>query len=124
PPPPRPRAHPPVAVLGLPRQDHLRHVPLEQARAYRFHFRTVTVVPLPKSEVISNSSMSRRTPGKPSPRLPDVEYPSCMASATSGIPGPSSAATTSTPRLPLSSIRRRITSPRAAYRTMFRASSE
>src|SRR3989441_3324157 len=43
----------------------------------------ITVVPLPNSELISNSSMSRRTPGGPSPRLPDVENPSCMASARS-----------------------------------------
>jgi len=49
-------------------------------------FRAVTVVPLPNSELISNSSMSRRTPGRPSPRLPDVENPSCMASATPRIP--------------------------------------
>src|SRR5438876_6096272 len=32
------------------------------------HLRVVTVVPLPHSELISNSSMIRRTPGRPSPR--------------------------------------------------------
>src|SRR5439155_25519517 len=47
-----------------------------------------------------------------------------MASETSGIPGPSSSATTSIPRLPWSSTSRRMISPRTAYRTMFRASSE
>src|SRR5437870_2328416 len=88
----------PVTGLGLPGQDELRDGPLDHPGAYRFHLRAVTVVPLPKSEAISNSSMSRWTPGKPSPRLPDVEYPSCMASVMSGIPGPSPVATTSTPR--------------------------
>src|SRR5439155_688615 len=90
-----------------------RQAPLAQARLNRanqsssssgrqpspIHFRAVTVVPLPNSERISNSSMRRRTPGRPSPRLPEVEKPSSMASATSRIPGPASAARTSTPRL-------------------------
>src|SRR5256886_13056638 len=52
------------------------------------HLRVVTVVPLPHSELISNSSMIRRTPGRPNPRLLEVENPSRIASVTSRIPGP------------------------------------
>ena len=40
---------------------------------YGFHFFTATVVPRPGTEVISNSSIKRRTPGRPMPRLPEVE---------------------------------------------------
>jgi hypothetical protein len=39
----------------------------------RFHLLMVTVVPLPSSEAISNSSINRRTPDRPSPRPPEVE---------------------------------------------------
>jgi hypothetical protein len=39
-----------------------------------------------------NSSTSLRTPGKPIPRLPEVEKPSRSACSTSAIPGPSSRA--------------------------------
>jgi len=42
----------------------------------RFHFLAITVVPIPGAEQISKSSMSRFTPGSPSPRRPDVENPS------------------------------------------------
>ena len=42
-------------------------------RCHPLHFLTVTVVPRPSSERISKSSISRRTPGRPRPRLPDVE---------------------------------------------------
>src|SRR5207249_9285424 len=112
------------AGLGLASPGRLGHGPLDQPHPHLFHLRTVTVVPLLKSDVISNSSISRRVPGRPRPRPPEVEYPSCIASPMSGIPGPSSAATTSIPRFPLSSISRRMTSPRTAYRTIFLASSE
>src|SRR5437762_607968 len=37
------------------------------------HFVTVTVVPLPALETMSNSSMRRRTPGNPRPRPPELE---------------------------------------------------
>src|SRR5207237_7062504 len=65
----------------------------------RFHRLMVTVVPLRGSEMISNSSISRRTPDRPSPRPPEVEWPPAMARGTSAIPGPSSRATTTTPGL-------------------------
>jgi len=38
------------------------------ALAPRCHFVAVTTVPLPTSEAMSNSSMSRLTPGRPMPR--------------------------------------------------------
>src|SRR2546422_6983239 len=110
----RPHREVAVAGLGLAGPRPLGDGPLDRTGPHRFHRRTVTVVPLPKSEMISNSSISRRVPGRPRPRPPEVEYPSCMASVTSGIPGPSSTATTSTPRLPFSSTRRTMISPRAA----------
>ena len=47
--------------------------PFDPRAAHGFHFAVVTVVPLPTRETISNSSISRLTPGSPSPRLPDVE---------------------------------------------------
>ena len=37
------------------------------------HFVTVTVVPPPALETMSNSSMRRRTPGNPRPRPPELE---------------------------------------------------
>ena len=46
---------------------------------HRPHFLTLTTVPLPTVDEISNSSMSRFTPGNPTPMRPDVEYPSCSA---------------------------------------------
>src|SRR3989441_11358929 len=110
----RPHHEVAVAGLGLAGPRPLGDGPLDRTGPHRFHRRTVTVVPLPKSETISNSSISRRVPGRPRPRPPEVEYPSCMASGRSGIPGPSSVATTSTPRLPLSLTSRRRISPRAA----------
>src|SRR5438094_7470416 len=47
-----------------------------------------------------------------------------MARPTSGMPGPSSLATTSSLFFPSFCTRRRMISPRIAQRTMFRASSE
>src|SRR5438445_7410266 len=46
----RRRDQAPVTGFGLPGQDQLGDTPLEQPGAYRFHLRTVTVVPLPKSD--------------------------------------------------------------------------
>src|SRR5205807_10187694 len=63
----------------------------------RFHRLMVTVVPFRGSEMISNSSISRRTPDRPNPKPPEVEWPPAMARGTSAIPGPSSRATTTTP---------------------------
>ena len=37
---------------------------------------------------MSNSSINRRAPGRPSPSPPYVLYPSCSACSTSGMPGP------------------------------------
>ena len=68
-----------VARFTLTRENKLRYPILHQRRVYCLHFFTVTIVPRPGSEVISNSSISRRTPGSPSPRLPDVENPSRSA---------------------------------------------
>src|SRR5919197_6520589 len=89
-----------------------------------FHFFTVTVVPRPACETMSNSSVSRLTPGTPNPRPPEVEKPFSKAWATLGISGPSSRATIMIPRLPRSSMPFRMTCPRLAYTTMLRASSE
>src|SRR5436190_2338385 len=84
----------------------------------------VMVVPRPGSERTSNSSISRLAPGRPSPRPPEVEKPSCNASETSRMPGPWSSATTTIPcRSPSARPRKRI-SPRLAYMRMLRAISE
>src|SRR5258706_5814726 len=64
------------------------------------HLVTVTVVPWPGPVTITNSSIKRRTPGKPKPKLPEVEKPSRSACRASAIPGPSSEATIIMPRLP------------------------
>src|SRR5262245_21849957 len=66
-----------------------RHCKLEMQLIQPTHFFTETVVPLPSSERILNSSISRHTPGKPRPRLPE-RCPFCRARETSAIPGPSS----------------------------------
>ena len=58
----------------------------------QFHFFTVTVVPSFGSERISNSSIIRFTPGKPSPSVPPVLWWSCMADWISAMPGPGSMA--------------------------------
>jgi len=68
-----------IPRFTLARENSLRHAVFHQRQIYNFHFFTVTVVPRPGSEVISNSSIKRRTPGSPRPRLPDVEKPSRMA---------------------------------------------
>jgi len=54
-------------------------------RNWPSHFFTATVVLRPGWEVISNSSIKRRTPGNPRPRLPDVEKPACKAWGISEI---------------------------------------
>ena len=70
-----------VAALALARQRELRYSIFDGRRCYGYclHFFTATMVPRPGWEVISNSSIKRRTPGKPSPRLPEVEKPSRIA---------------------------------------------
>ena len=45
-------------------------VPARAVVSSRSHFVIVTVVPRPGSETMSNSSISRREPGSPSPRPP------------------------------------------------------
>src|SRR5215475_6322019 len=80
-----------ISRLALSRQHESRNSALV---VQGFHFLTVIVVPLPAEELIWNSSINRRTPGSPIPRLPDVEYPSCSACRTSAIPGPRSDALT------------------------------
>src|SRR5258708_39961823 len=52
------------------------------------HFFTITLVPWPGAEEISNSSINRRTPGRPRPKLPEVEKPSRSACRMSAMPGP------------------------------------
>src|SRR5206468_3004286 len=116
--------HVAVAVLGLPGERRGGDAPLDGPRGHGSHFFTVTVVPRPTAETMSNSSVSRLTPGSPRPRPPEVEKPLCSARATLGIPGPSSRATTMIPRRLFRSMPFRTIRPRSAYRTMLRASSE
>src|SRR5205807_3284303 len=106
----------PVTGLDLPRQRERCGAPLDRV-SQRFHRFMVTVVPLPSSEEISNSSISLRTPDRPSPRPPEVEYPSAMARDTSAIPEPSSRATTTMPCFAPSSALASSISPRLAYST-------
>jgi len=68
-----------IARFSLARKNELRDTIFNHRFFYCLHFFTATVVPLPGWEVISNSSIKRRTPGNPSPRLPDVENPSRSA---------------------------------------------
>src|ERR1700675_3443670 len=68
-----------IARFALARENRLGHAVFHQWQIYNFHFFTVTIVPRPGSEAISKSSIKRRTPGRPRPRLPDVEKPSRMA---------------------------------------------
>ncbi len=68
-----------IARLALARKNELGNTIFDHRRFYCFHFFTATIVPRPGWEVISNSSIKRRTPGNPSPRLPDVEKPSRSA---------------------------------------------
>src|SRR5437867_5462463 len=89
--------HVTVPRRALPGERSRGHAPFDDSGDQRFHFLAVTVVPFPGRESISISSMSRRTPGRPSPRLPDVENPSRIARSTSSMPGPASRATTTIP---------------------------
>src|SRR5258706_12578290 len=77
-----------VSRPGLSLQSPRRDTPVDPGCVQRFHFVAVTVVPSPRRERIFTSSMRRRTPGRPSPRFPDVEYPACRALSTFAIPGP------------------------------------
>ena len=65
--------------------------------SYRSHLTALISVPSPTFVSMSNSSINRFTPGSPAPSPPDVEYPSSITLRTSGIPGPSSVATTRRP---------------------------
>src|SRR5512134_121391 len=108
--------------LGL--EGRRGNAPFERRRRQLFHFFMTTVVPRPISEMISNSSIRRRAPGRPIPRPPEVEYPSCSACATSGMPGPSSRAIMTTPCRTPESTGLMTISPARAYSTIFRATSE
>src|ERR1700752_5511052 len=59
-----------IPRLRLPVERKSGHSPIERHLAQGFHFFATTVVPFPRSEAISNSSISRRTPGRPRPKLP------------------------------------------------------
>src|SRR6266481_5880180 len=76
-----------VTRFALARKNEFGNAIFDHRLSYCFHFFTATVVPRPGWEVISNSSIKRRTPGSPSPRLPEVEKPS-------RVENPSSAAIT------------------------------
>ncbi len=62
-----------ISRLGLSRPRHSRNTYLNRRRFHLFHFVVLTVVPSPALDTISNSSISRCTPGSPNPRPPDVE---------------------------------------------------
>src|SRR5882762_2688916 len=113
-----------IARFTLTREHELRHPILHQRYVYCLHFFTVTVVPRPGSEAISNSSIKRRTPGNPSPRLPEVEKPSRSAWRISRIPGPSSLAITAIPCRFKPFTIFKVIWPLRAYDTMLRANSE
>src|SRR5690606_9749347 len=75
---------------GPPDDGHAGPVGHTDRHASHFHRLTLTRVPLPGADSISNSFMSRRDPERPSPKPVPVEYPSRSASAMSAIPGPES----------------------------------
>src|SRR5579875_3885221 len=62
-----------VPRLGFTRHLPPCHSPFDNVETYLTHLIAVTVVPRPSRETIANSSIIRRTPGKPRPRPPDVE---------------------------------------------------
>ena len=62
-------------------------------------------------KVVAFGCYGDAAPGRPRPRLPDVEYPSSRAWATSAMPGPSSLPMTWRPRRPLRSTMRSSISP-------------
>src|SRR5262249_60246700 len=66
--------HVAIAADGLAWPRERRDTPLDhRSGRHCLHFVAVTVVPIPMSETMSNSSISRLTPARPSPRPPDVE---------------------------------------------------
>src|SRR5690348_6470488 len=69
------RDHVPVTCFRLPRKGAGGDAAIQQQRLYLLHFLAVTVVPWPTLDSISNSSISLRTPGRPRPRLREVENP-------------------------------------------------
>src|SRR2546429_6701358 len=68
-----------VARLAFAGKNELGHSVFGHGASYGLHFFTTTLVPWPGLESISNSSIRRRTPGSPRPRLPEVEKPSRKA---------------------------------------------
>src|SRR5690348_14024877 len=67
--------HMPITCFRLPRKGARGDAAIQQQRLYLLHFLAVTVVPWPTLDSISNSSISLRTPGRPRPRLREVEKP-------------------------------------------------
>src|SRR4029453_14200702 len=62
-----------ISGLDLARLNQLGDGPLYRRSDQRLHRLTVTVVPFPKSEVISKSSIRCRVPGSPGPSPPGGE---------------------------------------------------
>src|SRR5690349_14997309 len=73
-----------------------RRPPRRSSSLLARHFVIVTTVPRRGSESTWKSSISRRAPGIPSPR-PPLGLPSSAAATTSGMPGPRSSPTTTSP---------------------------
>src|SRR5437016_14493206 len=113
-----------VARLAFAGKNELGHSVFGHGASYGIHFFTTTLVPWARLESISNSSIRRRTPGSPRPRLPEVEKPSRKAWLTLGIPGPVSEAVTVIPTRVLPCRSFKAIWPLPAYDTMFLASSE
>src|SRR5205085_1054338 len=113
-----------IARFAFASKHELRYSIFGHGALYGLHFFTITFVPWPGLEKISNSSINRRTPGSPSPRLPEVEKPSRKACPTSRMPGPLSEAVTAIPTRLLPCTSFTTISPLRAYETMFLASSE
>src|SRR5690606_1011477 len=108
------------------RPPHLRNVrPVADAdrRGAHLHRVTLTRVPVPTLDSISNSLISRREPDSPNPRPVPVESPSRGASSASGIPGPESTKSSRSPlRWPSTTCRNRAVPPPPCS-TVLRASS-
>src|SRR5258708_35676441 len=77
-----------IARLALSGKNELCYTILDHRVFYCLHLFPATVVPRLGWDVISNSSIKRRTPGNPSPRIPEVEKPSRMAARTARRPRP------------------------------------
>ncbi len=92
----------------------LDHLATRPGRYHRAHFFITMVVPWGTFDSMEKSSMSRRAPGRPSPRPCPLEYPSCMACSMSAMPGPLSRAITTMPRRGGSDTSSSVISPRPA----------